>query len=505
MCYRDATLMLRRESTRCAATPSPLPLALLGFVLAISGTYWDDAWHTDRGRDSFLIPPHISLYLGIALAGAALAWEAWSRVRSDGRSALRQPALALSCAGVVVTLAAGPIDNAWHLAFGRDAVLWSPPHMLGVAGSLALAVGLLMLFVDGGWPRMLQLTAAAAVLAVGLVPVLEYETDVPQFAVLWYLPVLAFGSAFALGLIKTMLNDAWAATAAAAAYAAVRLLISVVLTLAGLPAPVLPLVLLPALALDLTAQRTRSRALIAGVYAASVYLTYVPYLNWVKSDVFLDADDVLAGLPLAAALSYLGFLLADVPRRAATARATAGPAPAVASVIAVGLVLAGFLSSPQPTLAHDPGQGQQVAEVRLTTRSAEGSASLTVDAGGRTGCGELEPVALIARRAGETVRSRLDESGGCRFAGSVALDQRGRWFLYGVFTREGETLETWLPAHVGERETVSAVRALYRPPETSGGMLKAVSGILVYAGFAAVIVLIAVLLRRRRRTEPLPA
>jgi hypothetical protein len=42
-----------------------------------------------------------------------------------------------------VTLAALPIDAAWHAAFGRDAVLWSPPHMLAVFGSLALLVGFL--------------------------------------------------------------------------------------------------------------------------------------------------------------------------------------------------------------------------------------------------------------------------------------------------------------------------------------------------------------------------
>jgi hypothetical protein len=42
-----------------------------------------------------------------------------------------------------VTLAALPIDAAWHAAFGRDAVLWSPPHMLAIFGSLALLVGFL--------------------------------------------------------------------------------------------------------------------------------------------------------------------------------------------------------------------------------------------------------------------------------------------------------------------------------------------------------------------------
>src|SRR4029453_8623934 len=55
----------------------------------------------------------------------------------------RRPPLLLAAAGGTVTLAALPVDAAWHASFGRDAVLWSPPHMLAVFGSLALLVGLL--------------------------------------------------------------------------------------------------------------------------------------------------------------------------------------------------------------------------------------------------------------------------------------------------------------------------------------------------------------------------
>lgn len=47
-----------------------------------------------------------------------------------------------------MTLATLPVDGAWHAAFGRDAVLWSPPHMLAVFGGLALLVG----FLTGAQP-----------------------------------------------------------------------------------------------------------------------------------------------------------------------------------------------------------------------------------------------------------------------------------------------------------------------------------------------------------------
>ena len=106
MRYSNATIMLQKSSW-----PRNLlmPLAMAGFFLALFGTYWDDAWHTDKGRDSFLIPPHISLYAGISLVGLALAVEVASRVRAKGLRAIRDPAIALSCVGVFVTLAAAPV------------------------------------------------------------------------------------------------------------------------------------------------------------------------------------------------------------------------------------------------------------------------------------------------------------------------------------------------------------------------------------------------------------
>lgn len=40
-------------------------IAFLAGTAALFGTYWDDAWHTDRGRDDFFIAPHLTLYGGV--------------------------------------------------------------------------------------------------------------------------------------------------------------------------------------------------------------------------------------------------------------------------------------------------------------------------------------------------------------------------------------------------------------------------------------------------------
>jgi hypothetical protein len=38
-----------------------------GGVAAIFGLYWDDAWHTDVGRDTFFSRPHLLLYAGVSV------------------------------------------------------------------------------------------------------------------------------------------------------------------------------------------------------------------------------------------------------------------------------------------------------------------------------------------------------------------------------------------------------------------------------------------------------
>ena len=88
------------------------------------------AWHTDRGRDALFSRPHLVLYGGIALAGDAIGlWALRVMAAAGVRAAGRQGPLALAVAGTAITLAAAPIDDVWHQVYGRDAVIWSRPHI----------------------------------------------------------------------------------------------------------------------------------------------------------------------------------------------------------------------------------------------------------------------------------------------------------------------------------------------------------------------------------------
>ncbi len=70
---------------RLAVSPVLGWAVLTGGAVALFATYWDEAWHTDIGRDSAWIAPHLLLYGAMAVAGSAIAaWgvRTWWTTRS---------------------------------------------------------------------------------------------------------------------------------------------------------------------------------------------------------------------------------------------------------------------------------------------------------------------------------------------------------------------------------------------------------------------------------------
>jgi hypothetical protein len=494
---RESVAGSSRGHGRLAEKADVLAPFFVGFLLAVFGTYWDDAWHTVKGRDEFLSPPHLALYAGIALAGAAFGLWALLVVRAEGvRGALRRPSLALGVVGVGVALAGGPIDNAWHEAFGRDAVLWSPPHMLGVAGTFAIAAAVLleMRQSSGRMAGAARTLAGAALLGAAAVSVLEYDTDVPQFDEVFYLPVLATASALALGLIIAADQRRWAATRAAALYTLVLGAVALALSLGGLPAPVLPLLVIPAAGLDVAARRGWARPLAALAYVAALFAVYAPYLNLVAWGVRVDLADVLLGLPLAAAGGAGGLLLAP-----AKTGARPGSRAVVATAVAVCLLIA-----PAAALGHDPGQGRALgtAEVRGLVEDRRGS--LHVRLLGH--CADAAPVRTVGRRAGAVVAGPLVRDGRCSFGGRVTLTAPGRWFVYGEFRHAGARAETWVPLTAGEDgDAIAEARSFYVPPAVQSPATKILAGITLYVLVAVVLVATAALYRRQLRSAHRPA
>src|SRR5438093_12155023 len=124
--------------------------ALWGLLLAKAvagiGVGWDIRWHIVIGRDSFWIAPHVMTYAGVAVAAmlslGVRLHETWAARRGRAPSdTLRIAGLVgtrgyhLAWWGIALTIIAAPIDDLWHRLFGIDVTLWSPPHLLGLAGA----------------------------------------------------------------------------------------------------------------------------------------------------------------------------------------------------------------------------------------------------------------------------------------------------------------------------------------------------------------------------------
>jgi hypothetical protein len=450
--------------------------SLIGGAGTLLGTYWDDAWHTDRGRDSFFIPPHLLLYTGILVIGlSAVLWALTIFYRERSwRALFRWSPLLLALIGDVVTLAAAPIDNAWHLAFGRDAVLWSPPHLLAVVGMLAVGTGLLLgrPFL-AGW-RGYLLTSVLATLIVGTVfiPVMEYEADVPQFASLWYLPVLTVGFVFALSILSTVDERPWIATTTTLVYMAIRIGVVAFLWFAGFSLPLIPPLLLPALVFDLMRRFRWSLLIQAGLITLTVYISFVPYLNFVLHGITISLADTLIGFPLAILGSWCVLILLTSPH----------PQWRTLRGIIVCLLLMGILFlSPGQALAHDPGQGKEIGTVQMHAVIQQSSVALTGTVKNETLCHQLLPRTIEARRAGKTVTDHLSWRGACQFQGTLLVSGRGRWFVYAEWLWHQQPVETWLPVEVsGTQAHFGKDASLYLRETTSGSPGEMWSGIILY-------------------------
>jgi len=136
------------------------------------GVGWDIRWHLLIGRDSFWIAPHLLTYASVA-AGAALSLgvlllETWrARRGAGGPDTLRAaglvgtPGFHVAWWGTALIILAAPVDDLWHRLFGLDVTLWSPPHLLGFAGSQVAGLGGLMIAREVYPPGRARATALA--------------------------------------------------------------------------------------------------------------------------------------------------------------------------------------------------------------------------------------------------------------------------------------------------------------------------------------------------------
>jgi hypothetical protein len=333
----------------------------------------------------------------------------------------------------------------------------------------------------------IQAAAGALLLGSAVMPVLEFETDVPQFSEALYLPVLLAGGLFAAALLRLLVPGPLPVARTLGSYLLLRVAITIGLAGLGRSTPELPLAILGLAALDLP-WRTAAARYAAG--AAGVALTTLVASTVGLTSVTAQAVAVVAIPVLVVFVAVLVAEFGWLPRFGGSAL-----------MLLLGGAVALF---PVPAAAHDPGQGPAVAPVTLTG-AADGRGTLTITAEIAADCTPLTPERVVARRAGQAVTGALTAAGRCRSSGRVRVPPTGRWFLYAQLRGPDGLVEAWLPVDASRAGRLVERRQLYRPTGRTGARRpptgEVVIGILLYALGVLVLTLTV---RQVRRLAAMP-
>ena len=154
--------------------------AVLAVTSAMVGSHWDIAWHRSIGRDTFWTPAHVAIYLAGVLAGLSCGYLILSTTLAGAAArqaavriwGFRGPLGAFICAwGGMAMITSAPFDDWWHYAYGLDVKVLSPPHVVLIAGIIAIELGALILIL-GNMNR-----ATGALLSAG--------SSIPKSTYLW--------------------------------------------------------------------------------------------------------------------------------------------------------------------------------------------------------------------------------------------------------------------------------------------------------------------------------
>lgn len=183
--------------------------------------------------------------------------------------------------------------------------------------------------------------------------VFEYETDVPQFTEVIYLPILLAVGLTAAGVLRRAVPLAAPVLTACLGYAVLRLAIGAILALLGRSTPDLPIAVLGLAAYDLPLRGRYGRPAAAAAATAA--------LAWAASALGLASESTSAvGVVAAPVLVVAALILAASYRPARVAW------PAALIVLAAA---ARLTTGAGRAAAHDPGEGPKVSTIELAATS----------------------------------------------------------------------------------------------------------------------------------------
>lgn len=303
-------------------------LGILAVFVALAGVYWDVSWHVVLGRETFWVPPHRLIYSGTAVFFVSTACALFLTRRRAGslRATGRAGAgFAVGALGSIIQVSAAPLDGLWHERYGLDVTVWSPPHLMGLAGALVGVYGLASALGTGlrrdsressfGWAGINVLLLFAAALSLSLFALGPMDFRLDRRDVLFYPLLAAPLAAVPLVAAARYTGRLGAATAVALVYTVFRLLaLSIFVGMDAFENPGPPVfVLLSAITVDLALLGKREGrgilgaavlfgpALVLGEWA---FRALLPVQNW-------EPLQVIASLAIISVAATAGSLAGD--------------------------------------------------------------------------------------------------------------------------------------------------------------------------------------------------
>ncbi len=147
-------------------------MVLFGVFTTLFGLSWDVDWHVKVGPDTFWTLPHLFVYGGAALTGfAALTTvllctfsprqAGWISILG-GR--FHAPlGFIVAGFGAFGFLSFGIFDQWWHLIFGFDVSISSPPHLGLFMSDILSMVGCALIFARGQRTHIVGVSVATAI------------------------------------------------------------------------------------------------------------------------------------------------------------------------------------------------------------------------------------------------------------------------------------------------------------------------------------------------------
>ena len=173
------------------AIPWVIPAVLFAATSAVVGVIWDISWHRTIGRDAFLTPAHLAIYLSGIVAGLACGFvvlkTTFAGTPEDRAASVRfwgfsGPLGAWLCIwGAIAMITSAPFDDWWHNAYGLDVKVLSPPHLVLALGFTTIQLGALRMVLahqnrDASNDRRLAwLAAYAAGVLIVNVTIMAFE------------------------------------------------------------------------------------------------------------------------------------------------------------------------------------------------------------------------------------------------------------------------------------------------------------------------------------------